>query len=393
MRNSVADGATYSAPGANVLWLGVGRFDADSRTIRMQGPSTGPAQRITYAPPVSAMGLDVINGSFSYYSTDGVSVAVFDTSGALVGSFTEDLDSQRGSRNFIGFQHSAGIGFVELRNVFDPVSGSTIDDHGYGGVPVEPGILADECSGIPITGFFTGDQTLEIDTNNCFDTQAPATTSQLQSGSCVTAQNDGWIVWRPNFDGVHTISLCDAANFDTVIAVYEESTVLCQGTLLACNDDFLGCTGNTSEVEFLAFTGNFYLIQIGAFGTGERGTGTLNIFEGSNDLQNDECADAIVLDSSVAVAFDTGESTNSLPSSSCAPIGSDIWYRYTATSAADITVSTCGSSYDTILEAFSGSCGNLISEACNDDFCGRQSQITFAPISGGDLLHSSGWIQ
>ena len=68
---------------------------------------------------------------------------------------------------------------------------------------------------------------------------------------------------------------------------------------------------------------------------------------------------------------------------SCAPVGSDLWYRYTATSAADITVSTCGSSYDTVLEAFSGSCGNLAtSEACNDDFCGLQSEITFAPISG-----------
>ena len=123
----VADGATYSAPGANVVWLGVDRFDPDSRTIQMQGSSTGPAQRITYTPPVSAMGLDVINAPISYYGTDGVSVAVFDTSGALVGSFTEDLDSQRGSRNFIGFQHSAGIGFVELRNVLDPDFGPTID--------------------------------------------------------------------------------------------------------------------------------------------------------------------------------------------------------------------------------------------------------------------------
>jgi len=67
----------------------------------------------------------------------------------------------------------------------------------------------------------------------------------------------------------------------------------------------------------------------------------------------------------------------------------NIWYRYTATGTGDVTVSLCGSSYDTKLAVYNRvncppSSSNLIE--CNDDFCGWQSEITFAAIAGRQYL-------
>ena len=146
----VEDGATYFATQFGIQWLGSDRFDTGSQTIRLRGPDNG---RITYSSPVSAMGLDLINNRdlTPYEGRDEATLFVYDTSGALVDSFTTRLGRDQGDTTFVGFQHLPGIGFVELmlRDEYYFVLNSVIDNHGYGDVPVEPGILADECSGIP----------------------------------------------------------------------------------------------------------------------------------------------------------------------------------------------------------------------------------------------------
>jgi hypothetical protein len=67
----------------------------------------------------------------------------------------------------------------------------------------------------------------------------------------------------------------------------------------------------------------------------------------------------------------------------------NIWYRYTASHTCNVTVSLCGSSYDTALAIYRGSeCypqqHNMI--GCNDDACGRQSEITFPATAGNEYL-------
>jgi hypothetical protein len=67
----------------------------------------------------------------------------------------------------------------------------------------------------------------------------------------------------------------------------------------------------------------------------------------------------------------------------------NIWYRYTATGTGDVTVSLCGSSYDTKLAVYNRvNCPPSESDLieCNDDFCGWQSQITFAATAGRQYL-------
>ena len=52
------------------------------------------------------------------------------------------------------------------------------------------------------------------------------------------------------------------------------------------------------------------------------------------------------------------------------------------------TASLCGSSYDTKIDIYTGTCGSLTSVACNDDFsgCGLQSQVSWPAANGTTYL-------
>ncbi len=89
----------------------------------------------------------------------------------------------------------------------------------------------------------------------------------------------------------------------------------------------------------------------------------------------DECIGATALTIDVPMAFDTTTATLSPETWPCAMGGGpDLWFQYTTTILGnDLLIETCGSSYDTAVEIFSGPCGALVSESCNDDNCGLQS--------------------
>jgi hypothetical protein len=99
----------------------------------------------------------------------------------------------------------------------------------------------------------------------------------------------------------------------------------------------------------------------------------------------DECTTAVAILANTLTLFDTSTATtgaNNFPCST-APHTKDIWFRYTATSNQDIALGTCGSSFDTLAQAYSGTCGALTSLICNDDSCGGgQSTLRFPGVSG-----------
>ena len=97
---------------------------------------------------------------------------------------------------------------------------------------------------------------------------------------------------------------------------------------------------------------------------------------------NDDCAGAISVGLG-ATAIDTTLATTSPEVWPCALGGSDLWYTYTAANDNDIVLSLCGSTYDTAIEAFTGSCGTLVSIGCNDDACGLQSTLIIDGVTSG----------
>jgi hypothetical protein len=64
-------------------------------------------------------------------------------------------------------------------------------------------------------------------------------------------------------------------------------------------------------------------------------------------------------------------------------ISPDVFYSFTACMDGSIDVSLCGSGYDTELAIFDA---GQIELACNDDFCGLQSEIAF-PVTGGEFYY------
>ena len=57
-----------------------------------------------------------------------------------------------------------------------------------------------------------------------------------------------------------------------------------------------------------------------------------------------------------------------------------VWYKYLASDTAEVTITTRGTSYDTVLAVYSGNCENLRQMACSDDYISLQSQITFQTV-------------
>ncbi|GAB4142481.1 MAG: hypothetical protein Fur0037_09700 [Planctomycetota bacterium] len=94
---------------------------------------------------------------------------------------------------------------------------------------------------------------------------------------------------------------------------------------------------------------------------------------------NDECAGAVMVTDGVRRGLSNASATLSAPAWPCGAGGSDVWFAYTATCSGPVTVDACGTgtNFDTVLEVFSGTCGNLVSLGCSDDFCGLSSSVTF----------------
>ena len=67
----------------------------------------------------------------------------------------------------------------------------------------------------------------------------------------------------------------------------------------------------------------------------------------------------------------------------CAGTGSrTVWYRFTASESGRLTVSTAGSTYDTVLGVYEGPRGSLVQQTCNNDFDGTASQVTTNVFKG-----------
>ena len=103
----------------------------------------------------------------------------------------------------------------------------------------------------------------------------------------------------------------------------------------------------------------------------------------STNLANDDCSSAtVVSDGTPAAESDNSEaSDNDDDEANCQGSDYDVWFEYVATCTGSATVNTFGSGQsDTVLSVYDGCGGNEI--ACNDDFGGLLSQVSFATTAG-----------
>ncbi|MBI2432635.1 MAG: S8 family serine peptidase, partial [Candidatus Hydrogenedentes bacterium] len=101
---------------------------------------------------------------------------------------------------------------------------------------------------------------------------------------------------------------------------------------------------------------------------------------------NDDCSSPDVLLPGGSVSANTVLATNSFTGLCATNDGKDVFYSFTPLVSDTYTFSLCGSSFDTTLSVLSNNCGSPAMIACNDDFCGLQSQVSTALTWGNTYL-------
>ncbi len=97
---------------------------------------------------------------------------------------------------------------------------------------------------------------------------------------------------------------------------------------------------------------------------------------------NDDCSGAIGIACDDTVTGNTSDATSDgAPFCSTSPGSKGVWYTFLGTGD-EINLSLCGSSYDTKINVYTGSCGSFSCVTGNDDFCGTRSEVTFASAPG-----------
>jgi len=116
---------------------------------------------------------------------------------------------------------------------------------------------------------------------------------------------------------------------------------------------------------------------------------------GSDNCANASTADAISGNGTFAVT--TVGATNGTPDAvGCVNTQLDVWFFWTAGATGSATLSLCGgATADTVVTVWpnnaAGACPTgTTSIACNDDFCGLQSQVTFPAVSGTSYFFQLG---
>ena len=124
---------------------------------------------------------------------------------------------------------------------------------------------------------------------------------------------------------------------------------------------------------------------------GATGAFSLSVTGGGGVLPpaNDDCANRQGVSLGTTSFNSTGASTDgdSLFCSGTFQVYNDLWYNYPSQCTGNLTISTCGSAFDTRLAVLSGAgCGNqqarLLSCSDNDGSCGTGSRITIPVVAG-----------
>ncbi len=205
---------------------------------------------------------------------------------------------------------------------------------------------------------------------------------------CASTFGGVWFKVTPSSNGVVRLSTC-GSDFDTALAVYSGSCDALSAVSEACNDDDgPSCAGLAASVQFLGSSGVTYWVLAG--GANET-RGTLRITTTQIPaIPNDQCSGAVALQADVPFMMSTTNATGTGdPGPVCASVfGGGVWFRFTPGGNGVVTVNTCGSDFDTVLQVYGGDCDSLtpLTGACNDlggPACGGvQASLRFAATSG-----------
>ncbi|WP_405570802.1 T9SS type A sorting domain-containing protein [Winogradskyella sp. Asnod2-B02-A] len=120
---------------------------------------------------------------------------------------------------------------------------------------------------------------------------------------------------------------------------------------------------------------------------------------------NDECLNATVLTPGAVFADNPVDgtvagATADAEAASCGSDGAGVWYSIVVPASGDVTIqvgddSSGGTGFDSVIEAFTGTCGALTSLECDDDdvpgFGDNYSQLELTGLTGGETIYVRVW--
>jgi hypothetical protein len=195
-----------------------------------------------------------------------------------------------------------------------------------------------------------------------------------------------WYSWQAPASGTATFKTANST-FDTLLAVYTGGSVGAL-TQIASNDDVVTGVDTSSIVVFNATAGTTYRIAVDGW-NGATGNIVLNWNNVPPPPPNNNFASAQVITglsgsvsgTNVSATKEVGE-----PNHAGNAGGTSVWYQWQAPSTGNVTFTTAGSNFDTLLGAYTGtSVGALTTRASNDDVVNgvdRTSIVVFAVTAG-----------
>ncbi len=221
----------------------------------------------------------------------------------------------------------------------------------------------------------------EMGDNTCSGADLLPTTS----GDCGAGDGVGnEVTYALAADGTptsYTFRMTGATGYDVLLHVHASST--CDATdQLACVDDISDVTVAEATVAGLPLGGTYYVVADSAT-AGNASTFTL--VTGSSAINHDACSTpAPIVANGTFSGTTTGRANNYTAPAGCSAFtptaSADVVYRLVARSTGTITASTAGTSFDTLL--YVGTACGSGSIACNDDFGGAQSSVSWSATAG-----------
>ncbi|HRG01580.1 MAG TPA: T9SS type A sorting domain-containing protein [Bacteroidia bacterium] len=207
--------------------------------------------------------------------------------------------------------------------------------------------------------------------------------NEIASPACATSDRDGWFTFTAAASVVYTIT-GTSNDQDLGMAVYTgcAASNLVAGTCVNAT----GLLG-TETTTFTATIGQVYYLRMFKVNSANKKlTGTVCVYHATTPPANDACSGATTVScagtytGSTILATSTGDPAGTCGTTAGTP---GVWYKFTGNGQI-ITASLCGSSYDTKIQVYSGTCGSLSCVSGNDDFCGTSSQVTWTSTNAVD---------
>jgi hypothetical protein len=196
--------------------------------------------------------------------------------------------------------------------------------------------------------------------------------------------NGVWFTFTPPSSGPVTVTTV-GSSFAPVLQIYSGSCASLTPIICNAGDGPVSYRLCASAIFSGAPATTYRILVLGRrpYPGGPPDYGTL-VVQATTTAPNDSCTNATALTAGFPCTITTTNANSSGdPVPSCqASFGKGVWFTYYNSVAGQISVSTFGSTFDTVLQVYSGSCGALTQVACNDNNgplqSGTNASLTFS---------------